>query len=907
MTHRASIRHRWSHPYAVMAVCVLAIQCVAWSALIVTRSNTVERNVQWRTMKKDVIYHVTAFEDFLKTPIRSGINLWLGQGYGGILWERPLGFTITRVEADLRLDTPGSYAYILFRNGRDGCYGVLLSRAAAYRSGFYVFTREWEATAYSAVSAEALGEKVHVELALRGDQFDLAINGRHAGRFRHDRYRDGTAGFKSGFYPVHIESVTFHGLDAAGQSREWSDSFQHGSWSGAPLVGVLIGLGLFVAVRPFLFQSDRGRAAPAFACASSGIFSIVQLGTASAEAGAISLLLLFATLSLQRMPAGATAGLSRRAVGGAATVICALSVTHDGRPQAAPLATQAQRTSIERPALELGSAVPLGAGPMANQVLTARIRLHPGSIVEVRFWSDEPPPVRDYRCYFSSYAFVLSTAASIESGFYRLDEGVTRLVSARVPAEGWLNLRIVIEDTVLRAYHDGTLLARTRVPEAGHGRSGVFLFAGAAEIERATAEAGSATHPAGAWSLPRGSYSLGAVFIASAVLLMAVRRMSPVSALQRSAAPLGLGAMFIGIAAVLRLHLPLGDMETRFLIWCGLTTQVSGLLRPLLGRVNWPSVALVAALMGASFVATSFARWSGPFRVVQAELQPAMPPTPASWLWYRHPSFRACNQFLLTQRFAGRLVTRSKPASTRRVIAIGASQTLGFGSTDYDHTYPAALQRMLDATAPGYEVVNAGVPGSFTVTARGYFNGVLRQFDPDVVVINFCAADYLYYSLLRLQGIDPASRLSTIERVGFKPNLFARIVDGARSRYGYYQLQRYGPGDIDWVVASYARNLESLVGSVKDAGAVPLVMLEPKTPEVSNPIIDYTRLYQTVRTIGARTGTSVIDPGWALAEAEESGIVWWDYAHLTDYGYRRLAGEVAHAIRGVEALSAVRQ
>jgi lysophospholipase L1-like esterase len=889
-----------------MAVCFLAIQCAAWSALIVARSNTVERNVHWRTMKKDVIYHASAFEDFLKTPIRGGINLWLGQGFGGILWERPLGFTVTRIEADLRLDTPDSYAYVLFRNGSDGCYGVLLSRAAAYRSGFYAFTREWEATAYSAMLPEALGEKVHVELALRGDQFDLTLNGRPAGRFRHDRYRDGTAGFKGGFYPVHIDSVSFHGLDAAGQPQKWTDSFQHGSWSGAPLVGVLIGLGLFVAVRPLLVQGDRGRAAPAFACASSSIFSFVQVATASVEAGAISLLLLFGTLSLQRRPAGSHAGLSRRAVVGVATVICALSVPHDAGPQAAPLLAPAQRIFIERPPLALGASVPLGAAPMANQVLTARILLHPGSIVEVRFWSEEPPPVRDYRCYFSSYAFVLSTAGAIDGGFYRFDEEVSRLVSARVPAERWLNLRIVIEDTVLRAYHDGTLLARARVPETGRGRSGVFLFAGAAEIEHVAVEAASATHPAGAWSLPQGSCWLGAVFIASAALLMAVRRMSPVSALRRSLVPLGLGATFIGIAAVLRLHLPLGDVETRILIWCGLTTQVCGLLRVLLGAINWPSVAFCATFMGASFVAMSFAHWSGPFRVVQAELQPAMPPTPASWLWYRHPSFRACNQFLFTQRFAGQLVTRSKAPSTRRVMAIGASQTLGFGSTDYDHTYPAALQRMLDATGPGYEVVNAGVPGSFTVTARAYFDGVLRQFHPDLVIINFCAADYLYYSLLRLQGIDPASRLSKIERAGFKPNLLARIAHGVRSRYGYYQLQKHGPGDIDWVMASYARNLESLVLSVKDAGAVPLVMLEPKTPEVSNPIIDYTRLYQTVRTIGARTGASVIDPGWALAEAEQSGIVWWDYAHLTDYGYRRLAAEVAHAIRDVETVSAER-
>ena len=83
-----------------------------------------------------------------------------------------------------------------------------------------------------------------------------------------------------------------------------------------------------------------------------------------------------------------------------------------------------------------------------------------------------------------------------------------------------------------------------------------------------------------------------------------------------------------------------------------------------------------------------------------------------------------------------------QPADARPVIvALGDSLTAGLG-VDPEQSYPARLQRMIDARGFRYRVVNAGVSGD--TSAQGLNRlGVVREQRPRIVILALGANDGL--------------------------------------------------------------------------------------------------------------------------------------------------------------------
>ncbi len=72
----------------------------------------------------------------------------------------------------------------------------------------------------------------------------------------------------------------------------------------------------------------------------------------------------------------------------------------------------------------------------------------------------------------------------------------------------------------------------------------------------------------------------------------------------------------------------------------------------------------------------------------------------------------------------------------RTVLCVGDSFTYGLGASGPDAAYPAELQRVLDARAPGtYHVVNGGRSGRSTRDVAQELVRQLDEFDPAVVVV----------------------------------------------------------------------------------------------------------------------------------------------------------------------------
>ncbi|OGF14488.1 MAG: hypothetical protein A2W00_04765 [Candidatus Eisenbacteria bacterium RBG_16_71_46] len=81
-----------------------------------------------------------------------------------------------------------------------------------------------------------------------------------------------------------------------------------------------------------------------------------------------------------------------------------------------------------------------------------------------------------------------------------------------------------------------------------------------------------------------------------------------------------------------------------------------------------------------------------------------------------------------------------------RVLALGDSQTWGF-DVEEDEAYPQALERLLDAAtgagSPGFEVINAAVPGYSSYHGLVWLQENLGRFRPDAVTVSFNFNDRL--------------------------------------------------------------------------------------------------------------------------------------------------------------------
>lgn len=101
---------------------------------------------------------------------------------------------------------------------------------------------------------------------------------------------------------------------------------------------------------------------------------------------------------------------------------------------------------------------------------------------------------------------------------------------------------------------------------------------------------------------------------------------------------------------------------------------------------------------------------------------------------------------------------QKRPVSGERpsIIAFGDSLTSGLGVAP-DHSYPAHLQRALDAAGYAYRVVNAGVSGDTTAGGVRRVSWVLKN-KPAIVILELGAND-------GLRGLSLQETKSNLERI----------------------------------------------------------------------------------------------------------------------------------------------
>jgi len=101
---------------------------------------------------------------------------------------------------------------------------------------------------------------------------------------------------------------------------------------------------------------------------------------------------------------------------------------------------------------------------------------------------------------------------------------------------------------------------------------------------------------------------------------------------------------------------------------------------------------------------------------------------------------------------AGRQLSDERP----KIAAFGDSLTAGLGVSS-EETYPARLQRKLDAKGYHYSVINAGVSGDTTAGGVRRVEWVLKS-QPRIVILELGAND-------GLRGINPEETRANLERI----------------------------------------------------------------------------------------------------------------------------------------------
>jgi len=116
----------------------------------------------------------------------------------------------------------------------------------------------------------------------------------------------------------------------------------------------------------------------------------------------------------------------------------------------------------------------------------------------------------------------------------------------------------------------------------------------------------------------------------------------------------------------------------------------------------------------------------------------------------------ACNSDREEQKAVPEAATVQPAERAGLIVAVGDSLTAGQG-LDEEQSYPAQLQRKLQAAGLQYRVVNAGVSGETTSGTLSRLEWILT-LEPDIVILEIGAND-------GLRGIDPAVPAKNIRQI----------------------------------------------------------------------------------------------------------------------------------------------
>jgi lysophospholipase L1-like esterase len=243
-------------------------------------------------------------------------------------------------------------------------------------------------------------------------------------------------------------------------------------------------------------------------------------------------------------------------------------------------------------------------------------------------------------------------------------------------------------------------------------------------------------------------------------------------------------------------------------------------------------------------------------------------------------------------------------SQARRVLVLGDSVAFGWGLTEVDTTFPAALERDLAAGGDQWEVYNLAQPGYSTTQGRLLYERWVARIEPHAVVLSFgwndvwptpWLTDSKAIALFRVHNSATARRLRELRLY----QAVERVLDALRP----VEPARPGPGDTE--ASDRVGPAESLANLATMIEGRPAVILLPGYDPTAAEPYEPGRIARfnarTREALGARAALV-----WPEAmEPSSPGVAQYyqeDGFHPNARGAELLAREVARALRERMAL-----
>lgn len=294
-------------------------------------------------------------------------------------------------------------------------------------------------------------------------------------------------------------------------------------------------------------------------------------------------------------------------------------------------------------------------------------------------------------------------------------------------------------------------------------------------------------------------------------------------------------------------------------------------------------------------------------RMNNLKLHQFTPPIRPDMAWYQIPKLRRSNLYLIQHEFRDRVFSLEKPEGTFRIVCMGSSSTFGHGmpmGSGWD--YPSELEKVLSKRMPGqrFEVLNAGIRGGDSAQVREFYSGVIRHFEPDLVIISLFNNDAFYQTIS-----EEYPYLEEMAAASFDQGFFGRLAMELRVwrrasiyRKYYVPLQKGEevPEGVREMFDRGVRSFKNLVSDIVervlgDGGAVLLV----KEPFRLGSRGEWSRdtYYRALGEVGREKGVPVVEP---LEYWGDEGVdlkeIFIDFVHMNRKGNAVMAGFLADTI-----------
>jgi hypothetical protein len=279
--------------------------------------------------------------------------------------------------------------------------------------------------------------------------------------------------------------------------------------------------------------------------------------------------------------------------------------------------------------------------------------------------------------------------------------------------------------------------------------------------------------------------------------------------------------------------------------------------------------------------------------------------------------------------FRGRDITAQPRSGCTRIMALGASETMGYYETP-GQEFPAQLADSLHASGCS-EVINAGIPGMSLKSMVAFWNSYAHRFGSQIVLVYPSPVFYLVTELPNWPAPPASTRsVATAPAVSWRPRLLDRLHDALHTpdaiqgrRLEHWIADETAGKPESWFfhgppedrADAFIADLDSLVVDIRATGATPVLMTHatrssiPSRPEDRILLLGWRRftprarpddMLRFERLAAARTRSYAAQRGIAVVDVDSALTgryqLFGDVVHFTNQGSAIVAGTIARTL-----------